>query len=143
MYQVSRKIFSHHSADLLYAVVNDTASYRDFIPFCSDSQVIKEQEGEKDCLLVFSKGPMSRRLITRNTLKPNQSIEVNLLEGDFKSLHGIWLFEETPNGTWISLEFDYEFSHLLVQHTFGQIFKPLSYELVNTFCQRADELSLR
>ncbi len=143
MYKVSRKVFSKHSAEILYSVVNDTNAYQQFVPFCTESRVLEDRGLEKDCLLIFSKGPMSSQLITRNTMAPNQTIAVDLVEGDFESLTGMWCFDEVSGGTWVSLDFEYRFSHTLVQYTFGQIFRPLSYELIQTFCQRADEISVR
>ena len=71
---------------------------------------------------------MSRRLITRNTVVENQRIEVNLEQGDFESLHGVWCFEETQGGTWVSLDFNYVFSHTLVQYTFGQKYIGPAYD---------------
>lgn len=143
MYKVSRKVFSPHPVATLYSVVNDTNAYRYFVPFCTESRVLEDRGSDKDCLLVFSKGPVSSRLITRNGLVENQTISVALVEGDFESLKGLWRFEEVDGGTWVSLDFEYQFSHRIVQYTFGQIFRPLSYELVQTFCQRADEISVR
>ena len=143
MYKLSHKILSRQPAELLYSVVNDTNAYHEFVPFCVHSAVLNEVSGQKDCELVFAKGPMSRKLVTRNILSPHHTIEVSLLEGDFSHLYGVWRFTEMQEGTLVSLEFEYTFSHAMIQYTFGHIFKALSHELIQTFCQRADEISLR
>ena len=45
-------------------------------------------------------------------------------------------------GTMVELDFEYEFSQRILHYTFGQIFKPLTEELVHVFCQRADAQSI-
>ena len=143
MYRVSRQIFSHHAPKLLYDVVNDTDAYKLFVPFCSESAVIEEKGDKKLCRLVFSKGMLSRELITRNTLFPNERIEIELVQGDFSHLAGEWRFVPMDGGTMVELDFEYAFSQAILNYTFGQIFKPLTEELVDVFCQRANAQAVR
>jgi ribosome-associated toxin RatA of RatAB toxin-antitoxin module len=143
MYKISRHVVSQHPAKMLYDVVNDTVSYQTFVPFCSLSEVLEEKGDEKTCHLVFSQGGLSRSLTTRNRMSPHHNIEVHLIDGDFSHLFGRWQFTPVEQGTLVDLYFEYQFSHQIIQHTFGQMFKPITIELINTFCQRADEISLR
>lgn len=39
-----------------------------------------------------AKGGISQHFITRNVLVPGQSIEMQLEEGPFSQLHGLWVF---------------------------------------------------
>ena len=105
----------------MYDIVNDTLSYKDFVPFCTESYVIEESGSEKTCCLVFSKGVLSRTLKTRNYLVPNQRIDITLVEGDFSHLSGQWRFTQHESGTLVELDFEYEFSQLVLQYTFGQL----------------------
>ena len=141
MYTLTKQIYSQHSQKLLYDVANDTERYKDFVPFCSESEVIEDLGDEKHCRLLFAKGPIARELVTRNLLTPNESIEVSLLRGDFSHLSGKWTFEPYEEGTMVHLYFEYEFSNFLLQQTFGQLFKPLTEELIYIFSKRADQCS--
>lgn len=143
MYKISRQLLSPYSQALLYDIVNDTEAYQEFVPFCSDSEVIKDAGIEKICRLVFSKGLLSRSLVTRNVLVPNQQINIHLVKGDFSHLTGQWIFTPQESGTIVSLEFEYAFNHPVIEYTVGQFFKSLTTELIDVFCKRAETVSIR
>lgn len=142
MLKITKQVVSKHSCEKLYDLVNDTESYCLFVPFCKDSQVIMEEGAEKECMLIFAKGPIEQKLFTRNILEPHKSIEIFLNNGPFSHLYGRWHFEEVLEGTKVTLYIEYAFKHSFVEYTFGQFFRPLSQELVQIFCERADEVSI-
>lgn len=142
MQTVTKQVWSQHSPKILYEVVNDTQSYHLFVPFCTGSDVVWEKDGQKECRLIFAKGPIARELITQNTLTPYDRIEISLVSGDFSHLQGLWEFVPDREGTMIKLYFEYAFSHILLEHTFGQVFGPLTQELIHVFSKRADECAI-
>lgn len=139
MLKLSKEMYSVHSADQLFDLVNDTEAYSMFVPFCTESQVLDDRGQEKLCRLVFSNGLITQTLTTRNVLERHNKIKIFLQEGPFSHLYGEWCFVEQPNGSIVKLYFEYSFNHHIVQMTFGYIFKSLSADLVKVFCERADE----
>ena len=142
MIKLTKQVQSKHDCEYLYDLVNDTDEYTNFLPFCTQSQVLSQEDNKKTCLLVFSKGPVEQKLVTRNELQPHRRIDFFLEEGPFSHLYGYWTFEPKSGGTIVKLYIEYAFSHTFIQMTFGPFFKSLSHELVEVFCERADELKL-
>lgn len=142
MYRVEKTVSSEHSVEDLYTLVNDTESYKLFLPFCRESQVLSQQGNEKICRLVFSQSPVNIVVETKNILTPNQQIEIFRQGGDFEHLYGRWLFEPVNTGASISIEFEYAFKSRLLHYTLGHVLSTLTEEAVDIFCRRANELSL-
>ena len=70
--------------------------YPEFLPWCSASQVLEESESLMRAELTVAKGSLSQRFTTRNVLVPGASIEMNLENGPFTELHGVWQFNLIP-----------------------------------------------
>lgn len=94
----------------LFDLVNDTESYSHFVPYCSKGQVIEVIEGGKIASLTFSGMGLEASIVTKNLLNEPESIQLSLVSGPFKSLQGLWKFEDLDGQTQVSLSFDYELS---------------------------------
>lgn len=90
---IQRSALLPYPAQALYDLVNDVASYPEFLPWCSASTVMEASETHMRAKLEVAKGGMSQHFVTRNVLVPGQSIEMNLEEGPFTQLHGVWVFK--------------------------------------------------
>lgn len=136
---VKKKKVPFKSEDI-FDLVNDTESYSEFLPFCKKSRVMSQDGCEKFCELTFSKGPIARSLITRNILTPKEKIEVFLHKGDFKHLHGLWLFESVGTDCLVTVEFEYEFSSSFIESIFGPVFNMMTERMVDIFMDRANDV---
>ncbi len=88
-----------------------------------------------------AKGGLSQHFVTRNTLVPGQSIEMNLEEGPFTQLHGIWVFKAlTDKACKISLDLSFDYAGPIVRATLGPLFNQAANTLVDAFCQRAKQI---
>lgn len=92
---IQRSALLPYPAQALYDLVNDVASYPQFLPWCSSAEVLESSETHMRASLNIAKGGLSQRFVTRNTLVPGQSIEMNLEEGPFNQLHGVWVFSRS------------------------------------------------
>ncbi len=84
------------------------------------------------------KGQIGFEFTTANTMVKGRSISINLENGPFKSLKGVWRF--TPAGTHaciISLHFEFEFSNKLLSVVLGGLFKQLCDSMVESFRKQA------
>jgi ribosome-associated toxin RatA of RatAB toxin-antitoxin module len=74
-------------------------------------------------------------------LQPGKIIEVQLIDGPFKHLHGFWRFEPLgDNGCKVTLDMEYEFSSKLLGLAIGPVFTQIANTLVDAFCKRAESL---
>lgn len=125
----------------MYALVDDIDAYADFLPWCSKSTVLQRGSHSVDASLEISYGKLQKTFTTRNLNSPHDAIEMTLLDGPFKHLHGRWLF--TPlgeDGTKVELLLEFEFASKLMDLTVGPVFSHIANSLVDAFTERAQDV---
>lgn len=138
---IQRSALLPYPAQALYDLVNDVASYPEFLPWCSSAEIIENTEELMRASLGVAKGGLSQHFVTRNTLVPGQSIEMNLEEGPFTKLHGLWVFKPLGDKACkISLDMTFDYAGAIVKATLGPLFNQAANTLVDAFCQRAKQL---
>jgi ribosome-associated toxin RatA of RatAB toxin-antitoxin module len=139
--RIQRSALLPYPAQALYDLVNDVASYPQFLPWCSASEVLAASDSEMRASLTVAKGSLSQRFMTRNSLVPGKSIEMQLEEGPFTQLQGVWEFKALGDKACkISLDMTFDYAGPLVRATLGPLFNQAANTLVDAFCQRAKQL---
>jgi ribosome-associated toxin RatA of RatAB toxin-antitoxin module len=127
-----------YTAEQMYDLVNDINAYSTFIPLCTSSEVHEELDHKLRATIKIAKGKIGFGFTTVNTMEKSRSIAMNLENGPFKTLKGIWQF--TPLGKdecIISLHFDFDFSNKLLGVALGGLFKQLCDSMVESFRKQA------
>jgi ribosome-associated toxin RatA of RatAB toxin-antitoxin module len=140
---IQRSALLPYPAQALYDLVNDVARYPEFLPWCSSAEIIESTESLMRASLgvASGQGGLSQHFVTRNTLTPGQSIEMNLEEGPFTKLHGLWVFKPLgEKACKISLDMTFDYAGAIVKATLGPLFNQAANTLVDAFCQRAKQL---
>ncbi|QHB17551.1 type II toxin-antitoxin system RatA family toxin [Mannheimia pernigra] len=138
---VNQSALVHYSAEQMYQLVNNYEKYPEFLSGCVGSKTLSTGENELKAELHIQKLGISQTFSTHNKMTPPHKIEMTLLEGPFRHLHGAWTF--TPfdeQSCKITLELNFEFSSPLVALVFGKIFNEMTLKMVNAFKQRAREV---
>ncbi len=139
--RIQRSALLPYPAQALFDLVNDVARYHEFLPWCSSSQVLEVSESHMLASLEVAKGGLSQRFVTRNALQPGERIEMNLQEGPFTRLHGVWEFKALGDKACkISLDLTFDYAGPLVRATLGPLFNQAANTMVDAFCQRAKQL---
>lgn len=139
--RIQRSALLPYPAQALYDLVNDVASYPQFLPWCSASEVLLASDSEMRASLTVAKGSLSQRFMTRNNLVAGKSIEMQLEEGPFTQLQGVWEFKALGDKACkISLDMTFDYAGPLVRATLGPLFNQAANTLVDAFCQRAKQL---
>lgn len=139
--RIQRSALLPYPAQALFDLVNDVASYPQFLPWCSSSEVLSADAQEMRATLTVAKGGLSQRFMTRNRLVAGASIEMQLEEGPFSQLHGLWEFKALGDKACkISLDMTFDYAGPLVKATLGPLFNQAANTLVDAFCQRAKQL---
>ncbi len=139
--RIQRSALLPYPAQALYELVNDVASYPQFLPWCSASEVVEVSADSMRASLTVSKGTLSQRFMTRNNLVPGKSIEMQLEEGPFSQLQGVWEFKALGDKACkISLDMTFDYAGPLVKATLGPLFTQAANTMVDAFCQRAKQL---
>ena len=139
-HQIDKTALVMHSAERMFHLVNDVASYPDFLPWCSASQVHEQTDHEIMASMDIAKGGIRHRLTTRNQLYLPHTIEMSLVDGPFRNLSGRWQFKPLQNNACkVILTLEFEFSGSLSRMTFGPVFNQAANTMVDAFCRRADQ----
>jgi ribosome-associated toxin RatA of RatAB toxin-antitoxin module len=139
--RIQRSALLPYPAQALFDLVNDVASYPQFLPWCRSSEVLEVSEMHMLASLEVAKGSIGQRFVTRNVLTPGQRIEMNLQEGPFTSLNGVWEFKALGDKACkISLDLTFDYAGPLVRATLGPLFNQATNTMVDAFCQRAKQL---
>lgn len=126
-----------YSAAQMYRLVDDIATYAEFIPMCVASEVHDRSVDEVKASLTLAKGGIEKSFTTLNRLQQDKMIEVRLIDGPFKQLEGFWLFEALNNGSRVSLHLEFEFSNFMMGMALGPLFNQVANMLVDAFIERA------
>jgi ribosome-associated toxin RatA of RatAB toxin-antitoxin module len=138
---IQRSALLPYPAQALYDLVNDVSRYSEFLPWCSGTTVLEDTATQMRARIEVAKGGLSQHFITRNTLTPGQTIEMNLEEGPFSQLHGVWTFKAlNDKACKISLDLSFDYAGPIIRATLGPLFNQAANTLVDAFCQRAKEL---
>ncbi|AEF53421.1 type II toxin-antitoxin system RatA family toxin [Marinomonas posidonica] len=137
MSRIERFAHVSFSCEQMYDLVNDINAYPEFLPGCLSAKLISQTPTEIVASLDVGKGPVKQAFTTKNYLELNHRIEMTLVEGPFKRLHGVWTFTEvSPTSCKIALSIDFELSGML-KFAFGGVFSQISNTMVDSFSKRA------
>jgi ribosome-associated toxin RatA of RatAB toxin-antitoxin module len=136
---VERSAIVPFTASQMYALVNDVASYPQFLPWCTASRVLEDPgPTERVASLSIERGILRSEFTTRNRLQQDTEILMQLVEGPFRSLTGRWQF--TPigeRGSRVSFRVEFEFRNPLTAAAFNSVFESLCGTIVDAFVARA------
>ncbi len=135
---VEKSALVPYSSMQMYTLVNDVPGYQDFLPWCGGSRYLSQQSGENVGEVDIVIKGVSQSFATRNRLVPGESIEMSLVSGPFRQLHGVWRFHSLSEAACkISLRVEFEFSSRIVEMTTGPIFRQITASMVDAFVERA------
>lgn len=140
MTHINKSALVPYSAEQMYNLVDDIPAYAEFLPWCQSAEELNRSENEVQGSLFVSHSGLKKSFTTRNELDKPHSITMNLVEGPFKHLRGVWTFTTLgEDGCKVTLDMDFEFSSKLVGMTFGPVFSHMSSSLVDAFVHRAHD----
>ena len=138
---ISRSALVMHSAQAMYDLVNDVASYPQFMDGCVAVEVFEHTEQTMLARLVLKKAGVQISLVTRNSLQSPRQIEMHLEDGPFKKLKGLWLFKPlTEEACKVSLDLEFEFKNKGLGLAASSLFSGVANNLVDSLCPRADKV---
>ena len=139
MATIAKSALVQHRATEMFALVDDVSSYKDFLPWCGGSEELSRNDDEVKASVMIAHSGLNKSFTTLNRLQKDKLIEMSLIDGPFKHLHGFWRFDVlSADACKISLDLEYEFSNRLIGMVVGPVFGQIANTLVDSFCQRAE-----
>lgn len=139
MPKIERSALVGHPAERMYALVNDVAAYPRRFAWCDAAEIQEDSESRMVARLDLGLGALRTWFTTENTLTPPDTIDMQLRDGPFKSLHGRWTFRTLGEGAskvTLLLEFEPKSRLLLPALTLG--FQGLADRMVDDFVRVAE-----
>ena len=137
--------FLPYSAQQMYDLVADVASYPQFLPWCAAARIRSvtpsgtSQVMEADLVISFK--VFRERFGSRVVLHPDgHRIDTEYLDGPFRYMKSNWAFSDAPGGCDVSFHVDFEFKHAILQGIIGVVFNEAMQRIVRAFERRAAEL---
>ncbi len=135
---VSTSARVNYTPEEMFDLVNDVASYPDYIPMCSEVRLLKQEPESLKATITMAKGKLKLSFTTENSMEIGRSIQMRLVDGPFKKLEGVWSFRpHQETGCETSFRLDFEFSNSLLGMAFGGFFREVGESMVDAFCKQA------
>ncbi len=139
MQTIRRSALVEHSTARMFDLVNDIAAYPGRFDWCSDAQLIESNDDRVVARLDLGLGALSTWFTTENTLDRPHRIDMNLVDGPFRKLHGQWEFHALDEcASKVTLTLAFEPSNRLLGPAMALGFQGLADRMVDDFVRIAD-----
>lgn len=144
MKSIHKSVLLWHSAHEMFALVSDVPRYPEFLPWCSAGVVLEQHEQGMVASIGMSMAGMKKSFTTRNTHVEDRRIQLELIDGPFSHLDGIWEFKPVDDGTQRACRVDFTLNYGFASNTLatlvGPVFDKIAANLVDAFVKRADQV---
>lgn len=139
MHSIRRSALVEHSAARMFDLVNDIAAYPRRFGWCRGAEVIEAGEERMVARLDLGLGALSTWFTTENALERPHRIDMRLVDGPFRKLHGRWDFHALDEGACkVTLTLEFEPTNRLLGPAFALGFQGLADRMVDDFVRVAD-----
>ncbi|WP_066961725.1 type II toxin-antitoxin system RatA family toxin [Microbulbifer sp. Q7] len=141
MTNIERSALVMFSAEQMFDLVNDVASYPQFLPGCRSAEILHRDAETLEARLDLSRAGISQSFVTRNRLFRPERMELVLVDGPFSEFSGTWLF--TPlaeNACKVSFALQFSVQNRLLGAAAGKLFSGIANQMVDAMCERAKQI---
>ena len=141
MTQIRRSALVRHTPEQMFDLVNAVAAYPSRFDWCSAAEVLNEHDGGLTARLDLRMAGITQSFTTRNATQRPGRIDMQFVDGPFKTLQGSWTFDALGDaGCKVALALDFEVSNPLLGAALKLGLKGLADRMVDDFCRVADRL---
>jgi ribosome-associated toxin RatA of RatAB toxin-antitoxin module len=140
MKRIARSAIVEHSAERMFALVNDIESYPGFLPWCRAAKVEQRTAGRVQATLSVGMRGLKQTFSTRNELHPPEAMDMRLLKGPFRHFTAAWRFRPlSAQACSVEFSLEYEMAGPLAR-MLEPLFDHIADTMVDAFTRRADDL---
>ena len=144
MKSVHKSVLIWHSPHEMFTLVTDVVRYPEFLPWCRSGEVLERTSEGMVASIGMSFGGIKKAFTTRNKHVEDRRIELELVDGPFSHMDGIWAFHPVGDGTQracrIEFTLQYGFASSTLAALVGPVFDNRAGSLVDAFVTRADQV---
>jgi ribosome-associated toxin RatA of RatAB toxin-antitoxin module len=140
MKRIARSAIVEHSAEEMFALVDDVESYPRFLPWCRAAKVDERSAGSVQATLSVGMRGLKQTFSTRNELHPPGAMDMRLLKGPFRHFAAAWRFKPlSAQACSVEFSLEYEMAGPLAK-MLEPLFDHIADTMVDAFTRRADDL---
>ena len=141
MADVHKTVLIDQSAERMYGLVTDVASYPEFLPWCGGVEIFEQTDTVLDAKIHIQFKGISQFFHTRNTNHRPDSIDMVFVDGPFKRFSGQWKFISLrEDACKVEFTLEWEFKNVLLDKVIGPVFGYIAGTFVDCFVRRAEDL---
>lgn len=131
-----------YSAEQMFNLVADVGRYPEFLPWCTGARIREKRDDLIVADLMIGFKMVRERFTSRvNIDRQKLHIDVEYVDGPFKSLQNHWQFIDIENGRCqIDFYLEFEFRSVMLQKLIGVLFHEAVRRMVSAFEARARQL---
>lgn len=138
---VTKSALVTFSASQMFDLVANMEAYPQFLPWCVAAEILSRENNRMCGRMEVARVGIHQAFTTCNSFTPGERMELDLVDGPFRKLQGVWKFLPLrEDACKVELELDFEFSGKLIDKAFGAVFSQIANTLVDAFCKRAEEV---
>jgi len=141
MTRVRKSVLVPYSAARMFDLVERIDAYPEFLPWCAGAKVIAAAEAERLVRIDINYRGARTHFTTANRSSRPEEIVMELRDGPFRHLAGIWHFRAlSDDASKVELELDYEFATHVLERLIGPAFGHVARSFVEAFVRRAEHV---
>lgn len=129
------------SPQQMFDLINDIEAYPEYMNGCVGARILDRGDDWLTARLELAKAGIRHGFTTRNRWQAPQWMTMDLVEGPFKHLKGLWQFRALASGGCeVSFRLEYEFANFLLALAGNPLMQQTASEQVKALCLRARRL---
>ncbi len=141
MAQVEKTVLVPYSAAQMYELVDAPERYPEFLPWCGGADLKSRDAATTVATLHIDYHGLKQHFTTRNSKTFPTLMEIELVDGPFSHLEGVWHFIPlAEDACKIEFKLHYAFSSHLLEKVIAPVFSHIANTFVDTFVKRAENI---
>jgi ribosome-associated toxin RatA of RatAB toxin-antitoxin module len=145
---IDKSVLIWYSAQQMFDLVSDVASYPAFLPWCDRASVVQRHADGQTAEISLNFRGLRQSFSTRNThvqlLGGVMEDRLQLVSGPFSRLDGVWRFSPVGGADLgsckVELQLSYDFANAAMAALVGPVFDWIASSLVDAFVKRAEQV---
>jgi ribosome-associated toxin RatA of RatAB toxin-antitoxin module len=138
MRSVHKSVLVPYSAQQMFDLVEGIEDYPKFLPWCGGTRILQRTADETLVRIDIDYRGVRAHFTTANRNQPPDRIVVELRDGPFRRLDGIWQFRAlSESACKVEFELNYEFATIVLEKLIGPVFDRIADSFIDAFVKRA------
>lgn len=138
MRSVRKSVLVPYSARQMFELVERIEDYPKFLPWCGGTRILERTAKGTLARIDIDYYGVRAHFTTANRDQPPDRIVVELRDGPFRRLDGIWQFRTLSEAACkVEFELDYEFATPVLERLIGPVFGRIAESFIDAFVRRA------